>query len=147
MNAFNKNVLRIIDLFSYSFFLIRQNKSIRCTCQKEGTGQAEPTCPRCLGTGYKVKILEIVGASQESTMPATVREQGGFVIGKNYYISSEYPIEKDNIIIDNGEAYFVYQMNDKTGFHGSKVYQKCLAMQKKTDVSALLDTFNRIVKG
>lgn len=111
-----------------------------------GTGQALPGCPRCLGTGYKVKILEIVGASQESTMPATMREQGGFVIAKNYYVSFDYPIEKDNIIVDKGRVFFVYQMNELTGFHGSQVYQKCLSMQKKTDTTAFLEAFNKIVK-
>lgn len=146
MNSFDKNVLRIIDKLSYNFFLVQQNKNIRCTCQKIGTGQALPGCPRCLGTGYKIKIREAYGASQESTMPATVREQGAFVIARNYYINYDYHIDNDNIIVDDGEVFFVYQQNELRGFHGQKVYQKCLSMKKKTDVTAFLEAFNKIVK-
>lgn len=146
MDSFDQNILAIIEKLAYPFFLVRQNLSIKCTCTKAGTGQPLSGCPRCLGTGFKIKIVEIRGASQESTMPTTMREGSGFVIAKSYYVSHDYPIAKDNIIVDGDQCYFVYQKNDLTSFHGNKVYQKCLGMAKKTDVEQFMSAFNKIVK-
>jgi hypothetical protein len=147
MNNFDENILKIIEKFSYKFFVVITDHDVKCTCLNGGTTQADPACKKCLGTGFKIKIKEVEGASTESGAPKTIRGSGGFIVAKSFYIKSEYNIELnlDDIIVDGNEVYIVYQGSEKTSFHGQKVYKKYTGIPKKTDATILLKNFNKIV--
>jgi len=146
MNSFDRSVLRIIERFSYKFFVVIKNEDVKCTCLNHGTNQADPKCKKCLGTGYKIKIKEVEGASQDSNVPETVRPTSGFITARNYYIkSSEVELGLDDIIVDGDSVWSVYQLNDKTSFHGNQVYRKYATVPKKSDKSIFLKNFNEIV--
>ena len=145
MKSFDENILKIIDKLSYEFFVIRLNKDIKCVCIKEGSNQPDPGCKRCLGTGYKIKIKLIDGASQETTIPQTFRTTAKFIVARNYYIKTKYPVEMDDIIVDGDDVFFIYEKANSISFKGNKVYQKCSAITKKLDSKLFLRNFNEIV--
>lgn len=145
MDSFNDNILKIIEKFSYKFFVVIADHKVKCTCLSGGSAQADPACKRCLGTGYKIKIKEVEGASQGSGAPKTIRGSGGFLIARNYYMKSGTNLSLDDIIVDGDDVWFIYQSEDKTSFHGEKVYKKYTAISKKTDVPIFLENFNKIV--
>lgn len=145
MDGFNDKVYEILDKFSYDVFIIQHNKDFKCTCVNFNTNQADPNCPKCLGMGYKIKIRKIKAASQETTIPSTMKPTNTIMIAKNYYIKSMYPVRENNIIVDDDEIYYVYKKSLNNSFHGEKVYQKCLCPVKKLDSKIFMQNFNKII--
>lgn len=142
---FNKNIDRILELLEHEVFVVMLDKKVTCTCLQEGTSQADPTCDKCLGTGFKIKIRKCMAASQDSSVPSTIRNASGFVISRNYYIRFKDKLNNDDVIIDGDEIYFVFQAPSYSAFDGEKVYQKCSAMPKKLDAHLFFKHFNKIV--
>ena len=101
--AFNQMFLNMIDQFSHAFYHIQLDKSFKCTCYKEGTAQPDPKCPKCLGTGYRIKIRKIYGAAQESGIPLTSKEKTSFSMTSNYFVRSRYNIKRQDLFYDNGD--------------------------------------------
>lgn len=147
MRGFNSNILKIIKEFEYEFFVIQQDFSVRCVCVNHDTKQADPNCPKCLSTGYKIKIVKVKGACQNSNVPDAQRASQGVSIAKNYYIKSKKQIFSKNIIVDKDEVYNINRVTRYTSFKGEDVYQKCLSMNKKLDSKTLLNNFNKIIEG
>lgn len=155
MKNFNEQIINIIEKLSHKFHVILINQNIKCTCMKEGTSQADPACKKCLGTGNKIKIKEVEGVCQESGIPPTMRAGGTFLIGKNFYIkyNNKVEIKMDDLIVDDGNVYFMYQKTDLNGFGeltnfgGHKIYQKCAGVEKKLDKPVFLKNFYEIIGG
>ena len=141
---FNNSILKIVERFSYNFFIVQQDFGINCTCVNFDTKQADPACPKCLGTGKKITIRKIRGASADSGIPQTIRTQGDFLIAKTYYIPCSTPIADNNIIVDDG-AWPVYKTQNLRSFGGGNIYQKCLTVSKKSNEHLFLDNFYKIV--
>lgn len=145
MKWFDRNILKIIKKFEHEFFIVQQDFDIDCVCVNYDTKQADPGCKKCLGTGHKIKIRKIRGASQDSTIPNTARPVNELFVAKSYYIKTECKMYKDNIIVDNDEIYFVYQPRNATAFEGRTVYQKVMAISKKLDSKVFLKNFYEII--
>lgn len=144
MENFNKSIKRIIKKFEYDFFLIQQDFEVKCSCHDFSTKQGVPSCEKCLGTGYKIKIRKIRGASEDRKI--TYRNLGleERSVGYTYFIDEKYPIYEDNIIVDKDLVLVAYRVErSKTN---EPVYSKCLAVQKKSDSKMLLRMFKKIVK-
>jgi hypothetical protein len=146
MDGFNEGVLNIINKLSYEFFVIKRNNSVKCTCIDFTTKEADPTCKKCLGTGNKITIKKIKGASQMTDLASSMRPNGGLMLARFYYIDfKELVMEDGDIIIDNNQVYYAYQIQSYKSFSGTDVYQKCLFCVKKEDTKILLKNFNEIV--
>ena len=145
--AFNKGILNIIDLMKYKIYVINRETDILCTCYNTGTSQADPNCPRCLGTGYKLKIRETEAACNETGAPSVMRNSTEFVVSRTYYIPNDIRLNNDDIIVDNGEPWFVVQGTELRSFEGEKVYSKYTCMNKKLNSDVFMENFNKIIKG
>lgn len=144
MNKFNQSIKNIIKKFEYEFFVIQQNFEVRCTCHDFSTKQGEPSCKKCLGTGYKIKIKKIKGASEDRKITYRNLALEERSVAYTYFIDEKYPIYEDNIIVDGELALVAYRVErSKTT---EAVYSKCLAVQKKSDSNLLLRMFKDIVK-
>lgn len=143
--TFDRKLERIMELLDHEFYVVYLDKSVKCTCLHQGTGQPEPTCKRCLGTGFKIKIRIVQGVSQESSIPSTMRNTTGFVISRNYYLKSKDRMNNDDLIVDGNGIWFVFQAPDYASFDGEYIYQKCSAMPKKLDPAVFFKNFNQIV--
>lgn len=143
--TFNKSIENIMDLLDHEFYVVYLDKSISCTCLHQGTGQAEPTCKRCLGTGFKIKIRKCHGVCQDSAIPSTIRNTTGFVISRNYYFKAKDRLNNDDLIVDDNGVWFAYQGPDYASFDGTQVFQKCSVMPKKLDPDIFFKNFNAIV--
>lgn len=143
---FNKAVLKIIDMMSHPFFIVQQDFDVKCTCVTDTTVHADPACPRCLGTGFKIKIREIDGASQDTDIPAAMRAGMEIIIARNYYVPAKWGgFKKDNIIVDGDKVLFVYQPWEGRSFKNELVYHKLISITKKLDTKVFLQNFNAIV--
>lgn len=148
MDYLSSNILNIIEKFSYKFFVVKQDFNVKCVCIKEGSNQPDPNCPKCLGTGYKIKIYKIKGASKDSGVPANMRNNTQLVVAKEFYITSSFELSNDDIIIDqDDEIYFVYQSQLFKGFEGKKVYRKYICVPKKLDTKVFMKNFKSLIGG
>lgn len=147
MKKLNDGIKEIIEMFSYPFYIVQQDKSFKCTCTNPTTGQADGTCPLCLGTGYKIQIRKIKGVSFDSK--ASFRDQGldEQTLSCTYYVDAKYPIFKDNLIIDNNNVRYVYRTEYKYSSNKEMVYIKASVHEKKTNPKKILENFYRLIGG
>ena len=132
--AFNQGILNIIDLMKYPVYIIKKDHNIKCICNKTGTSQSDPKCPKCLGF-----------ACNETGSPSTMRNATAFVTSRNYYIPSNITLANDDIIVDNNEPWFVIQSSEYKSFNGESVYSKYSCMNKKLDSNIFIKNFNKII--
>lgn len=146
-NSYNKNILRIIDQYSYKFYLVHPNKEIDCKCINFDTKEPDSACKYCLSTGKRITIKSIKGAHQETAIPSTARNLEDIVIARNYYVPYKYKVSKDDLIVDDEDVFTVYAVQDEISFHGEKLFQKCLTYSKKIESIVLIKNFKEIMGG
>lgn len=147
MQWLDDGIKQIIDTFEYGFYRIAVDKSKDCVCKDFVSKQGLPGCKLCLGTGNKIKIYEVKGASQESS--SSFRSQGNDEKGLAtiYYIKSDYHFNEEDILVDDKQAYIVHRIERKKGTQKDYVYQKCICITMKTDFNVFMKNFYEIVKG
>lgn len=146
MDYLERNVLEIIEKFSYDFYVINLDKSIVCTCISPSSSRADVSCPKCIGTGYKIRIKKVRGASQDSNIPSTIRSTD-FIVSKNYYIPYKYKLSDDDIIVDGDQVFNIFRRQLNRTFNGKIVYTKCLCVDKKFDQKIFLENFKKALRG
>lgn len=62
---FHDKIRKTIEECSYKFFIVIPDLERACTCTCHSTKTANPKCKKCLGTGYRITIKTIEGASDE----------------------------------------------------------------------------------
>lgn len=147
MIALNEGIRAIIDQFSYEFYVVQQDFHISCSCVDFTTKQPDPACPKCLGTGHKVKIKKIKGASED--------QKGSFrnigiderTTAVTYFITSKYPIYEKNIIVDEDDVLIVHRLEKKKSTNKEVVYYKVYAHYKKSNVKEFLENFYKVIRG
>ena len=86
-------------MLQYDMWLVSPDKHIDCVCKNYDTRQGNRLCPRCLGTGYKIKIKKIKGVRQ----PGTVSSSGMGVTTETgiYFFKEDYHLKepKPNVIV------------------------------------------------
>jgi hypothetical protein len=142
---FNNNILNILERLSYDFYYIQRNTDVRCTCAKHETSQADPNCPICLGTGYKITVRTVHGASQDSQVPTTIRSDK-FIVARNYYIPNKFTIQINDIIVDDDEMHMIMAFQKMTSFQGSIPFVKASAIKKRFDSKIARKNFYNIIE-
>lgn len=138
-------IKNIINTFEYDMFVVAVDYARDCTCKNFTTKQGEADCKLCLGTGQKIKIRNIRGASQESS--SSFRSQGvdEKSLANIYYIKAEYHINERDLLVDGDAVVIANRIERKKGTQREYVYQKCLCIPKKADVQVFLKNFYDIV--
>lgn len=147
MKHFNDNIKRIIEKFAYDFYIVQQDFNIMCTCIEFSTKQPNPACPKCLGTGRKIKIKKIRGASEDDKGSFRNMSLNESSFMRSYYIDAKYPIYEQNIIVDNDEVLIAHRIEEKKTANREIVYRKAFMNKKKSHTKEFLRNFYRVVKG
>lgn len=142
----DNGIKKIIETFQYDMYVVHVDPNIDCACKNFTTKQGDPNHKLCLGTGQKIKIKKIKGASQESSSSfrnTDTSEAGSAMV---YYIDAKYHINQNDIIVDHDDVFVAHRVERKKSTEREFVYQKCICINKKTDVQVFLKNFNEIVK-
>ena len=148
-NIWHQKIKDTIEKCEYEFYTINPINSITCTCVNHATKQADPRCMYCLGTGYKIKIRKIKGASNEiesNIAGKGVKGSAAESVGRTYFIDSKYPIGEHDLIVDNDEILYVYRIYKMKGLKGEHTHNEIKVIPKRNDSSAILANFKRIMK-
>lgn len=142
---FNNGILNMIEIHSYDFYIVQRDLEKACTCVGVATDQAAVDCPKCLGTGYKIKITKTRGAAQDTKLPSTFRGDQ-FLIARNYFVPNAHAVLKDDdLIVDDQDVYLVFEHQKMLAIKGQMPYNKYSSIKKKFDSKAFFKNFNKIV--
>lgn len=119
----------------------------RCTCASYTTAEPDPKCHYCFGTGHEAHVKNIMGVTQESNGPSTMRKVTDCVITKEMYIDSKYLVQAKDLIIFEKEVFEAYQIktfrlkaNDPVYFivYATPLkYNSCFVIQNLEKMGAL----------
>lgn len=142
--SFNKGILNMIEVHSYDFYVVIRNLDIQCTCVTHATKQPDVKCHKCLGTGYKITIKKVRGAAQDTQLPSTFRGDK-FLVARNYYLPNVEDLKEDDLIVDNGFVYVVFEYQQMLGIKGTIPYRKITSTKGKFDKKIFFSNFNKII--
>ncbi|WP_312339205.1 hypothetical protein [Anaerospora hongkongensis] len=145
MNPFNSSILKVLNKVSCEMFVVQQEFKIDCSCVNFTTKQAVICCPKCLGTGKKIRIKKIKGVSQNSKVSIRLQSVGEKATTRVYYVKGNTPIYQDNIFVNGMEVDVVQRLEKIRGDHQVPLYYKCVTTPKKVSIQTFLQNFNKII--
>lgn len=145
MRYFDENIIALIDLLEYDIYIVQPDPKINCVCKNYDTKQGDPLCPRCLGTGQKIKIKKIKGVRQPDGIPY----QDAQVTAEKsvYFFKSQYRVHAGDYLIWNNRIEKIMKVEQYCSDSNIPVYYYCEVARKKTDVRPFLVNFYRAVRG
>lgn len=51
-----QRIKELLEKYGHDIVYIRRDERFHCECYVERSGEADPNCPKCFGTGYEVSI-------------------------------------------------------------------------------------------
>lgn len=146
--AFHNKIRETIEKCSYEFYIVSPIISVMCTCVNHATKQPSPDCINCLGTGYKIRIKKIKGASNEIEASVTgkgVRGSAAKGIARTYFVDAKYDMKDNDLIIDNDMIFYAYRIIKMKALEGVHTHNQIKAIQKKNDHNITLKNFKKIM--
>ena len=138
MKYFDENIQALITMLEYDMWLVAPDKHIDCVCKNFTTKQGDPSCPKCLGTGYKIRVKKIKGVRQPTvTLSAQlpVKTETGV-----FFFKVDYKIKDDDLIVWNNEIEQVVKTERHCSDAQKPVYYRCETIPKKSDNNIFLKT-------
>lgn len=139
----------VIEKCSYEFYVVHPIESVNCTCVNQATKQPNPSCINCLGTGHKIRIKKILGASndiEQTVAGRGVRGSAAESVGRTYFIKNIYPINELDLIIDGNNIFNVYRIYERRGLAGYLTHNEVKVVPKRNDKAIILNNFKTIMK-
>lgn len=147
---FHQRIKETIEQCAYEFYVIHPIEEVSCPCTNHTTKQPDPKCSKCLGTGYKIKIRKIKGASNEiPTNIGASRNMRGAAVeaeGRTYFVDEKYTIDRSDLIIDGEDILHVYRKFRMKAFKGTSTHFQIETLPKRNETSAMLKNFKAIME-
>lgn len=146
---FHNSIKNMIERMAYDFYVIKPFMDITCPCVLDASEQANPNCHMCLGTGHKIIIKKIRGASNEiesNVSGKSVKGSAAVTVGRTYFIDKKYSLNNNDIIIDNDEILYVYRPYKMKAFNGEHTHDEVHAIPKRNDHEKILNNFKKILE-
>lgn len=147
MKWLEEGIIEILDEFSYPFFVVQQDFSVKCSCVNTASNSPRLDCKKCLGTGHKIVVRKIEGYREDNKgtfQNFSAREASASTV---YFIKGKYPVYNSNWIVDENDIFMVHRFERKRGKDKKVIFQKCFCVPKKSGRQVFLDNFRKIVSG
>ena len=145
MQWIDEGIDSILEKFSYEFYTVAPDENTVCPCVNYTTKQGDPSCKICLGVGYKITIRKVEGAregARSTFQNMSARESS---VSYVYYIKSKFQIKEKDIIVDEDIVAEIHRMDNRLSADRRNVFNKCLAVSKKSNVQLFLKNFKEII--
>lgn len=146
---FHNSIKRMIERMAYDFYVIKPFMDITCPCMLDASEQANPDCHMCLGTGHKIAIKKIRGASNEvesNVAGKSVKGSAAITVGRTYFIDKKYTLSNNDLIVDGDEIFYVYRPYKMKAFNGEHTHDEIQAIPKRNDHEKILNNFKKILE-
>ena len=146
----DRGVRKLLKDFSKgNIWRIHPVKTITCSCVNFASRQAKTECTNCLGTGHKIVISKISGVRYNRTGNFSAGGNGASVMEKYnmavFFFDDKYKVEKDDLILDENQAFIVSRMDRKTSANGRGAYRDCEVQLVKSGGDFILNQARKIV--
>lgn len=146
MNNFTMNIWDSIERFSYNVWIIKRVKNITCTCVDHETKQATNSCPKCFGTGNKVKLYRTKAVLREGKeQEAIFSDSTVSNTPKMGYFKYGIIIEKNDYVIDKEDIYSVFTKQYLRGEDGEPNTIKCTCSPIKMDSKIIIKNLKEVL--
>lgn len=143
---FHKMIEKVIDECSYRMYQIIPDINIQCTCVDHASKQADPECPKCLGTGFKIVIKIIYGAANDEMKGSTSLGLESSRVIKEYFISKRFQVHPDDMFIDGDDLYYVFRIEKLKGLKGTYTHNEVTCVKRTNDSKKALNNFYKILE-
>lgn len=146
---FHDSIKNMIEKMAYDFYVIKPFMNITCPCVNAASEQANPDCHMCLGTGHKIAIKKIRGASNDvesNVSGKSVKGSSAVTVGRTYFVDKKYSLGNNDIIIDGDEILYVYRTYRMKAFNGEHTHDEVQAIPKRNDHEKILKNFKKIIE-
>lgn len=141
----NSFAQEVIDSWNYDFWVVKKIPGTKCKCVDTTSNQPDLNCKLCLGTGSKIKIFKVTGASRETRDFESLRAEFPTVTPKVFYIKTKLFIEKQDLIIDDENVFTVYSTQFHRGLHGEYKFTRCICPMIKLDNGPVYKNFKELL--
>lgn len=135
MKSFNKNLRDIIQKIEYPMYIVQQDYRYTCTCNDIASKQGNADCPKCLGTGYKIKIRKIKGVWQPEEITIRLDSMPNNVLSGVFYFREQgnLNVEEGNVVIRDADNIEIIQKPKRwyTDSNDEVVYYQCTCVKKR----------------
>ena len=146
---FHDSIKNMIEKMAYDFYVIKPFMDITCPCVHDASEQGDPDCHMCLGTGHKIAIKKIRGASNEvesNVSGKNVKGSSAVTVGRTYFVDKKYSLNNNDIIVDDEDILYVYRKYKMKAFNGEHTHDEVHAIPKRNDHERILKNFNKIIE-
>lgn len=146
--SFNRGIREIIHILQFPMYIVILDRETSCSCV-DRKDTADPNCPHCLGTGYKIKIRKILGAMQPDTDTFRIVEKKSIVSDQYFFDSNNVTPEMmmyNNIIVRDDEVDILDQPKKFHSDSNDIIYYYANSQSKKTYKKEFLKNFYKLVK-
>lgn len=98
-----------------------------------------------MGLGKKIKIQRVKGASRETKEFESLRAEFPTVTPKIFYIKTKFPINKQDLIVDEEDIYTVYATQFHRGLNGKYKFTRCICPSLKINRDIILKNFKEVL--
>lgn len=147
--SFNRGVHKLINTVQWPMYVININNKQNCVCLNETNNESNPACPKCLGTGHKIKIRKIQAVKQpfKSAARAMGSSNSLNTLVSTYYIDAKYaPIKIGDMIVHEKEIDVIKVVKLYRTDSSKDQFYVCPAVLHKYDNDILIENFNKIIK-
>ena len=146
--SFNRNVKQIIQKLAYPMYIIIRDQHLKCPCI-DNTDTANPDCPKCLGTGKKIKIKKIKGVLEPEDVSTGLNNEQRKVGSNKYYFDSndvtDEMMQQNNLIVRDDEVDILQNPKKYRSDSNKVIYYHCEAVLKKLNRVTFLKNFRKLV--
>ena len=145
--SFNRNIKGIIKKLNFPMYCVVLDKRYVCTCGDENN-QPDAGCPKCLGTGYRIKIRKVVAAMEPETESSRTKGVARTTTNDYYFDADTTPPDVpniDNLIVRDDEVDILMYPRKYRSDSNKIVYYYCASAPKRTHVKEFLKNFWKLV--
>ena len=130
-------------------YVIIRDKSMACTC-RDTTDTPDPDCPKCLGTGNRIKVKRITGVLEPDEVSLRLEGQQQAAPSNYYYFDADKvpkeAVRAGNIIVREDEADILQGAKKYRSDSNRVIYYYTEAVPMKSNHRLFLKNFYNLVR-
>ncbi len=145
--SFNKNIKGIIKKLNFPMYCVILDKRYVCTCRDENN-TPDAGCPKCLGTGYKIKIRKIVAAMEPESESSRTKGVAKTTTNTYYFDADTVPPDVpqiDNRIVREDEVDILMYPRKYRSDSNKVIYYYSASAPLRTHKHIFLENFWKLV--
>lgn len=147
-SSFNNGILKIIDTLAFPMYVISIGSDV-CTCVN-AEHSPDINCPKCLGTGHRIRIRRIAGAMEPDDVSIRLNTSPNSSTCNYYYFNARKVsgnfIKQGNIIVRDNEADILQTPKMYRSDSNKVIYYYCQAIPMKNNLRQFMASFRKVVE-